>query len=57
MTNDPYRFAPHQGGPPVAPIQTYGMYDYGMMQPPMSAVPYTPYMDQYALMAMITTQV
>ncbi|KAH3906175.1 hypothetical protein HBH56_209510 [Parastagonospora nodorum] len=57
MTNDPYRFAPYQGGPPVAPIQTYGMYDYGMMQPPMSAVPYTPYMDQYALMAMITTQV
>ncbi|KAL5116750.1 hypothetical protein ACEQ8H_005362 [Pleosporales sp. CAS-2024a] len=58
VTNEPYRFAPYQGGPPVAPIPpTYNMYDYGMMQPPMTAVPYTPYMDQYALMAMITTQV
>jgi la-related protein 1 len=58
VTNDHYGFAPYQAGPPVAPIQTgYNMYDYGMMQAPMSAVPYAPYMDQYALMAMITTQV
>lgn len=57
VTNDPYRYVPYQSGP-VAPIQTYNMYDYSMMQqPPMSAVPYAPYMDQFALMAMITTQV
>ncbi|KAH7414227.1 hypothetical protein DE146DRAFT_750388 [Phaeosphaeria sp. MPI-PUGE-AT-0046c] len=58
VTNDPYRYVPYQSGPPIAPIQTYNMYDYSMMpQPPMSAVPYAPYMDQFALMAMITTQV
>jgi la-related protein 1 len=58
VTTDPYRFAPYQGGAPVAPIQTYNMYDYNMMQQqPMSAVPYAPYVDQYALMSMITTQV
>jgi la-related protein 1 len=57
VTTDPYRFAPYQAGAPLAPLQTYNMYDYNMMQQPMSAVPYTPYMDQYALMAMITTQV
>lgn len=57
VTNDAYRYVPYQSGPPVAPIQTYNMYDYSMMQQPMSAVPYAPYMDQYALMAMITTQV
>lgn len=57
VVTDPYRFAPYQAGHPVPPLQPYNMYDYGMMQPPMSAVPYAPYMDQYALMAMITTQV
>jgi la-related protein 1 len=57
VTTDPYRFAPYQAGPPVAPINTYGMYDYSMMQQPMSAVPYAPYVDQFALMAMLTTQV
>jgi len=58
VTTDPYRFAPYQAGPPVAPLQTsYGMYDYSMMQQPMSAVPYTPYVDQYALFNMMTTQV
>jgi la-related protein 1 len=57
VTTDAYRFAPYQAGHPVPPIQPYNMYDYGMMQPPMSAVPFAPYMDQYALMAMITAQV
>jgi len=58
VTTDPYRYPPYQAGPPVAPLQTYGgMYDYGMMQQPMSAVPYTPYVDQFALFSMITTQV
>ncbi|KAH7095507.1 hypothetical protein FB567DRAFT_31621 [Paraphoma chrysanthemicola] len=57
VTTDPYRYAPYQAGPPVAPIQTYNMYDYGMVQQPMSAVPYTPYVDQFALFQMITTQV
>lgn len=57
VTNDPYRYVPYQSGPPVAPIQTYNMYDYSMMQQPMSAVPYPPFVDQFALMAMITTQV
>jgi la-related protein 1 len=57
VTTDQYRFAPYQAGPPVPPIQTYGMYDYSMMQQPMSAVPYAPYVDQFALMAMLTTQV
>ncbi|KAF2029418.1 hypothetical protein EK21DRAFT_67678 [Setomelanomma holmii] len=57
VTTDPYRFAPYQAGPPVPPLQTYNMYDYGMVQQPMSAVPYTPYVDQFALFQMITTQV
>jgi la-related protein 1 len=57
VTNDHYRFGPYQAGPPVAPLQTYNMYDYSMMQPPMSAVPYAPYVDQFALFSMITTQV
>jgi la-related protein 1 len=56
VTTDPYRFGPYQAGP-VAPLQTFGMYDYNMMQQPMSAVPYTPYVDQVALISMITTQV
>ncbi len=53
---DSFRFQPYQNGAPVPPVQTYGMYEYGMMQP-MSAVPYSPYVDQYALFSMITTQV
>jgi la-related protein 1 len=57
VTTDPYRFVPYQAGPPVPSLQTYGMYDYSMMQQPMSAVPYAPYVDQFALMAMLTTQV
>lgn len=58
VTTDPYRFASYQAGPPVAPLQTYGgMYDYSMMQQPMSAVPYPPYVDQVSLFSMITTQV
>jgi la-related protein 1 len=56
VTTDQYRYPPYQAGPPVPPIQTY-MYDYNMMQPPMSAVPYTPYVDLPALMALLTTQV
>ncbi|KAF1915159.1 hypothetical protein BDU57DRAFT_264160 [Ampelomyces quisqualis] len=56
VTTDQYRYPPYQAGPPVPPLQTY-MYDYNMIQPPMSAVPYTPYVDQFALMSMITTQV
>ncbi|CAO2650314.1 Nn.00g016060.m01.CDS01 [Neocucurbitaria sp. VM-36] len=55
VANDAYRFPPYQGGPQVPPLQTYGMYEYGMQ--PMSAVPYTPYVDQFALFSMITTQV
>jgi la-related protein 1 len=58
VTTDHYRFGgPYQGGPPVAPLQGYNMYDYSMMQQPMSAMPYTPYVDQFALFSMITTQV
>ena len=57
VTTDQYRFAPYQAGPPVAPLQTYNMYDYGMVPQPMSAVPYNPYVDQFALFSMITTQV
>lgn len=57
VTTDPYRFAPYQAGPPVAPLQTYNMYDYSMIQQPMSAVPYNPYVDQYTLLGMLTTQV
>jgi la-related protein 1 len=41
----------------MAPLQTYNMYDYNMVQP-MSAVPYNPYgVDQFALFSMITVQV
>lgn len=56
VATDSFRFQPYQNGAPVAPLQTYNMYDYGMMQP-MSAVPYSPYVDQFALFSMITTQV
>jgi la-related protein 1 len=56
VTSDAYRFSPYQGGPQIAPLQTYNMYDYNMMQQPMSAVPYTPYVDQSGLCAMLTTQ-
>lgn len=58
ITTDPYRFGPYQNGPQVPPLQTYGMYDYNMVAQPMSAMPFAnPYVDQYALFAMITTQV
>ncbi|KAH8731220.1 hypothetical protein GQ44DRAFT_809245 [Phaeosphaeriaceae sp. PMI808] len=57
VTQDPYRFAPYQAGPQVPPLQTYNMYDYGVIQQPMSAVPYNPYLDQYTLLSMLTTQV
>lgn len=56
VTSDAYRFAPYQGGPQVAPLQTYGVYEYGAMQP-MSAMPYTPFVDHFAMFSMITTQV
>lgn len=56
VATDSYRFQSYQNGAPVAPLQTYNMYDYSMMQP-MSAVPYSPYVDQFALFSMITTQV
>ena len=56
VANDSFRFQPYQNGSPVPPVQTYNMYEYGGMQP-MSAVPYSPYVDQFALFAMITTQV
>ena len=52
-----YRYPPYQSGPPLAPLQTFNMYDYNMVQP-MSAVPYNPYgVDQFALFSMITIQV
>lgn len=58
VTTDAYRFAPYQNGAQVPAVQGYGMYDYNMMpQPPMSAMPYGPYVDHFALFAMITTQV
>lgn len=57
VTNDAYRFTPYQGGPQVPAVQPYNMYDYGMMAQPMSAVPYSPYVDQYALFGMLTSQV
>ncbi|KAF2199945.1 hypothetical protein GQ43DRAFT_97450 [Delitschia confertaspora ATCC 74209] len=50
--------AGYPGGPhPVAPLQAYvgGMYDYPMMQP-MSAVPFTPYVDSFTLQNMVATQ-
>lgn len=54
---DSYRYPPFQGAPQMAPLNTYNMYDYNVMQP-MSAVPYNPYgVDQFALFQMITTQV
>lgn len=49
--------AGYPAGPqPVAPVQPYmgAMYDYAGQ--PMSAVPYTPYMDQYVLLNLVTTQ-
>lgn len=56
MTTDPFRYPAFQPGPLIPPMP-YNPYDYGMMQP-MSALAYNPYsMDQYALFAMITTQV
>jgi la-related protein 1 len=54
---DSYRYPPYQSGPPLAPLQTFNMYDYNIVQP-MSAVPYNPYgVDQFALFSMITIQV
>jgi la-related protein 1 len=43
----------------MAPIQTFmpGMYDYSMMQHPMSAVPFSPsVVDQNTLFSLVTTQ-
>lgn len=56
VSTDAYRFSPFQSGPQIAPLQTYNMYDYNMVPQPMSAVPYTPYVDQSGLCAMLTTQ-
>ncbi|KAJ9663739.1 hypothetical protein H2201_005460 [Coniosporium apollinis] len=41
----------------MAPLQTYmpGMYDYSVMQP-LSAVPYSPYVDQYSVLGMVSVQ-
>ena len=40
----------------ITPLQTVGpVFDYPSMQT-MSAVPYDPYMEQYSLLAMVTTQ-
>jgi la-related protein 1 len=46
------------GAPQLSPIQTFvpGMYDYSMPQHPMSAVPFTPYVDANYLYNMVTTQ-
>ncbi|KAF2002896.1 hypothetical protein P154DRAFT_125714 [Amniculicola lignicola CBS 123094] len=44
----------YPGGQVIPPIQTYG-YDYSMMQP-MSAVPYTPFVDQNTLCDMVKMQ-
>jgi la-related protein 1 len=54
VTTDQYRFPTFQAGQAPAPLQTYGMHDYS--QAPMSAQPYAPYVDQFHLFAMITTQ-
>ncbi|KAF1931029.1 uncharacterized protein M421DRAFT_57485 [Didymella exigua CBS 183.55] len=52
-----YRYPGFQGAPPMAPLNTYNMYDYNAAAP-MSAMPYSPYgVDQFALFQMITTQV
>jgi la-related protein 1 len=55
-TADAYRYPPYQNGPSGAPLQTYNMYDYGVMQP-MSPMPFGYGVDYAALVAMITTQV
>ena len=56
-----YRVPGQYNGPQqMAPINTYvagNGYDYGMMQHPLSAVPYNQFgMDHFALFSMVTTQ-
>lgn len=57
-----YRMPGQYNGPPqqMSPINTYvagNGYDYGMMQHPLSAVPYNQFgMDHFALFSMVTTQ-
>jgi la-related protein 1 len=46
------RYPPNVGGQ-MAPLQTGGMFDY---MPPMSAVPFNPYVDQYSVLAMVAMQ-
>ncbi|KAF2496061.1 hypothetical protein BU16DRAFT_560907 [Lophium mytilinum] len=47
------------GPQPLSPIQTFTgqMYDYPVMQHPMSAVPYSPYGDPNPLLTMVSLQI
>ncbi|KAL6702602.1 hypothetical protein ACN47E_001302 [Coniothyrium glycines] len=56
VTTDAYRYVPYQNASPSVPLQSYGLYDYNMMQP-ISPIPFTHSVDYHALVAVIATQV